>query len=89
MKTNAGGQSRESAEPATTSYGVTKVPDTTPAGCMKIEARQDPKALDNFTATIIPCRMLRAAAGLTIGHAALLIVIAAAIIELVRQLLAD
>lgn len=56
---------------------------------MKVPARQDWKPLDHFTCTIAPCRLLRAAAVLTIKHAVLLVGFAVATIALMRQLLAD
>ena len=69
--------------------GITKIPDTGSIGCMKVAARQDPKALDYFTSTIIPCRTFRRVAVLTIRHALLLIGFAVALMALIRQLLAD
>jgi hypothetical protein len=88
VKTKTEKQSSKSAEPATTRRGITKAPDTRRAGCMKVAARQDPKALDYFTSTIIPCRALRAAAVLTIKHAWLLVGFTVALMALMRQLLA-
>ncbi len=56
---------------------------------MKVAARHNPKAIDYFTSTIIPCRTLRAVAVLTIKHAVLLVGITAVMMSLVRLLLAD
>jgi hypothetical protein len=89
VKTNTEKQSSKSAAPATTRCGITRAPDTMRAGCMKVAARQDSKALDYFTSTIIPCGTLRAAAVLTIKHALLLVGFAVALMALMRQLLAD
>ncbi|HXT09966.1 MAG TPA: hypothetical protein VN873_00235 [Candidatus Angelobacter sp.] len=56
---------------------------------MKVAAKQeDPKALDYFTSTIMPCR-LRAVAVLTMKHAVLLVGVTAVVIALMRFVLAD
>jgi hypothetical protein len=57
---------------------------------MKVAAKQeDPKALDYFTSTIIPVQTLRAVAVLTLKHAVLLIGFTAAVMALMRLVLAD
>ena len=57
---------------------------------MKVAAnKEDPKALDYFTTTIIPTRTLRAVAVLTLKHAVLLVGFTAGIMALVRLVLAD
>jgi hypothetical protein len=57
---------------------------------MKVAAKQeDPKALDYFTSTITPVHALRAAAVLTVRHAFLLVGFTAAVMALVRLILAD
>ena len=56
---------------------------------MKVAARQNPKALDYFTSTLIPCHALRAVAIVTIKHAVLLVGFAAGMMALVRFVLAD
>jgi hypothetical protein len=59
-------------------------------GCMKVAAnKEDPKALDYFTSTIIPVRTLRAVAVLTLKHAVLLVGFTAGVVALVRLVLAD
>lgn len=55
----------------------------------KRAARQDPNPIDHFTSTIIPCRTLRSVAVPTIKHVLLLVGFAAALVALIRQLLAD
>lgn len=57
---------------------------------MKVAAKQeDPKALDYFTAQIIPAQTLRAVAVLTMKHAVLLVGFTAGVMALVRLILAD
>lgn len=58
---------------------------------MKVAAKQqeDPKTLDYFTSTIIPANTLRAVAVLTLKHAVLLVGFTAAVMALVRLVLAD
>jgi hypothetical protein len=57
---------------------------------MKVAAKQeDRKALDYFTSTIIPVHALRAVAVLTVRHAFLLVGFVAAVMALVRLILAD
>jgi len=65
-----------------------------PAPClkesMKVAAKhEDPKALDYFSSTIVPCQTLRAVAVFTIKHAVLLVGFTAGIMALVRLILAD
>jgi hypothetical protein len=57
---------------------------------MKVAAKQDRKALDYFTSTIIPVHCsLQAVAVLTLKHAVVLIGFAVGMMALVRQILAD
>ena len=57
---------------------------------MKVAVKQEePKALDYFTTTITPVHTLRAAAVLTLRHAVLLVGFTAAVMALVRLVLAD
>lgn len=57
---------------------------------MKVAAKhEDPKALDYFSSTIVPCQTLRAVAVFTIKHAVLLVGFTAGIMALVRLILAD
>lgn len=56
---------------------------------MKVAPGKNWKALDHFTSTIIPCRMLPAVAVLTVKHTLLLIGFMVATMALMRQLLAD
>ena len=56
---------------------------------MKVAAKQNRKALDYFTSTIIPSQALQAVAVLTIKHAVLFVGFGVGIMALVRLLLAD
>lgn len=56
---------------------------------MKVAAKQNGKPLDDFTCTILPCRMFRAVAALTLKHVVLLIGFGAGLMALVRLVLAD
>jgi len=56
---------------------------------MKVAAKQNHRALDYFTSTIIPSHSLQAVAVLTIKHAVLLISFGVAMMALVRLILAD
>jgi hypothetical protein len=58
-------------------------------GVMKVAAKQNHKALDDFTSTIIPCQALRAVAILTLKHAVLLVGFGLGVMALVRLILAD
>lgn len=56
---------------------------------MKVAAKENRKALDYFTSTIIPSQALQAVAVLTIKHAVLLIGFGVGVMALVRLILAD
>ena len=58
---------------------------------MKVAAKQNHRAIDYFTSTIIPCHGLRlqAVAVLTIKHAVLLVSFGVGMMALVRLILAD
>ena len=56
---------------------------------MKVAAKENRKALDYFTSTIIPSQALQAVAVLTIKHAVLLIGFGVGVMALVRLVLAD
>lgn len=57
---------------------------------MKVVAKdEDRKALDYFSATIIPVQTVRAVAVLTMKHALLLVGFTAGVMALVRLVLAD
>lgn len=56
---------------------------------MKVAAKQNGKSLDDFTCTILPCRMFRAVAALTIKHIVLLVGFGVGMMALVRLILAD
>lgn len=47
---------------------IAKLPDTRPVGCMKVAVRHDAKVLDYLMSTITRCRVVRAAAVLTIKN---------------------
>ena len=56
---------------------------------MKVAAKQNGKSLDDFTCTILPCRMFRAVAALTIKHIVLLVGLGVGMMALMRLILAD
>jgi len=56
---------------------------------MKVAAKQNGKSIDDFTCTILPCRMFRAVAALTIKHIVLLVGFGVGLMALVRLVLAD
>lgn len=56
---------------------------------MKVAAKQNHKALDYFSSTIIPCQALQAVVVLTIKHAVLLVGFGIVMMALVRLILAD
>lgn len=56
---------------------------------MKVAAKQNGKDLDDFTCTILPCRMFRAVAALTLKHIVLLVGFGVGLMALVRLVLAD
>jgi hypothetical protein len=56
---------------------------------MKVAAKEDRKALDYFTSTIIPAHPLQTVAVLTLKHAVLLVGFTAGMMALVRFVLAD
>lgn len=58
-------------------------------GVMKVAAKQNHRALDYFTSTIIPCHRLQAVAVLTFKHAVLLVGFGVGMMALVRLILAD
>lgn len=73
---------------------VAQVPENHwPASCsrsaMKVAAKQNHKALDYFSSTIIPCQALQAVVVLTIKHAVLLVGFGIVMMALVRLILAD
>ncbi|HLX72960.1 MAG TPA: hypothetical protein VKV04_25325 [Verrucomicrobiae bacterium] len=56
---------------------------------MKVAAKENRKALDYFSSTIVPSQALQAVAVLTIKHAVLLIGFGVGVMALVRLILAD